>query len=66
MTRWRKSSYSGGGSDNACVQVARLLGAVGVRDSKDPESGRLELSNGSFGALMAQIKRGEFDRPADW
>jgi hypothetical protein len=32
---WRKSSRSGGGNDNACVEVAFAGGAVGVRDSKD-------------------------------
>lgn len=33
--RWRKSSRSGGGNDNACVEVAFTDSAVGVRDSKD-------------------------------
>lgn len=34
---WRKSSRSGGGDDNACVEVAFADGAVGVRDSKDSD-----------------------------
>jgi hypothetical protein len=41
---WRRSSYSGttGGSD--CVELARIGGAVSVRDSKDPEGPRLVVS----------------------
>ncbi|MFI0443826.1 DUF397 domain-containing protein [Actinomadura sp. 6N118] len=66
MTEWRKSSRSGGLNDDACVEVARLPEAIGVRDSKDPGGGQLELGNRSFGTLMTQIKRGELDRPADW
>lgn len=33
MTKWRKSSYSGGGN-GGCVEVAFRTRQVGVRDSK--------------------------------
>lgn len=33
--QWRKSSRSGEGNDNACVEVAFVSNAVGVRDSKN-------------------------------
>jgi len=57
MTRtiWRKSSRSttqGG----ACVEVARLGGVVGVRDSKNPAAAHLALDTDSFSALLARIK----------
>lgn len=57
-TTWRKSSYSTTVDDNACVELARFAGAVGVRDSKHPEAGHLELEVRRFGALVAGIRRG--------
>ncbi|MEW2356202.1 DUF397 domain-containing protein [Spirillospora sp. NPDC029432] len=61
MTRWRKSSYSGGANDATCVELAGLLDAVGVRDSKDPDGGRLALSAPAFEVLVRQIKQGVLD-----
>jgi hypothetical protein len=34
---WRKSSYSGGATDEACVDLVELPRAVCVQDSKDPD-----------------------------
>ncbi|MEU8123347.1 DUF397 domain-containing protein [Spirillospora sp. NPDC049024] len=62
MTKWRKSSYSGGVNDEACVELARLGHSLGVRDSKDPEGPHLDLNPQAFGALLARIRRGELDR----
>ncbi|WP_083733986.1 DUF397 domain-containing protein [Actinomadura sp. CNU-125] len=61
VIRWRKSSHSGGGNDDACVELANLEGNVGVRDSKDPEGPRLGFSRDDFGGLLARIRRGELD-----
>lgn len=61
MSEWRKSSYTGGGNDDACVEVADLGGCVGVRDSKDPDEPRLGVSVRDFGGLLARIRRGELD-----
>ncbi|MVZ99941.1 DUF397 domain-containing protein [Actinomadura sp. LD22] len=61
MTKWRKSSHSGGGNDDACVEVADLGGRIGVRDSKDPEGPRLGVSARDFGGLLARIKLGKLD-----
>ena len=41
---WRKSSLSGGGNNDACVEVAILPELVGVRDSKNRSAGHLEFS----------------------
>jgi Domain of unknown function (DUF397) len=40
--RWRKSTFSGGGSGN-CVEVAVTAAAVAVRDSKHPDGPHLEF-----------------------
>lgn len=34
---WRKSTYSDGNDDSACVEVA-FADQVGIRDSKNPDS----------------------------
>ncbi|MGP3976910.1 DUF397 domain-containing protein [Streptomyces sp. 8N114] len=40
VSPFRKSSYSGGGSANECVEVAHTAdGGRAVRDSKDPARG---------------------------
>ncbi|MEU8346787.1 DUF397 domain-containing protein [Spirillospora sp. NPDC048832] len=41
---WRKSSHSTEGTSAQCVEVARLAGAIGVRDSKCPDHGHLTLT----------------------
>ncbi|TDB84052.1 DUF397 domain-containing protein [Actinomadura sp. KC216] len=49
---WRKSSRSAEGTSGQCVEVAALPGAVGVRDSKDPDAGHLELTPNAFRELL--------------
>jgi hypothetical protein len=57
---WRKSSYSGQAQN--CVEVADgLPGAVGVRDSKDPDGPALILAPGAWRALTRRVKSGELD-----
>lgn len=60
-TDWRKSSRSGAINDEACVEVAGLIQGVGIRDSKDPEGGRLAVSGDVFGGLLQRIKEGALD-----
>ncbi|PKK15291.1 DUF397 domain-containing protein [Thermomonospora sp. CIF 1] len=62
MIQWRKSSYSGGLNDDACVELARFPGGIVIRDSKHPEGCRLEVPREAFAALLAQMKRGELGR----
>lgn len=38
---WRKSSRSGSGGNDNCVEVAFAAPGVAVRDSKKPNGGRL-------------------------
>ena len=54
---WRKSSYSGG-NGGQCVEVAQDLPAlVAVRDSKDPDGGRLILTPAAWTAFVDLVKR---------
>ncbi|MFB4312125.1 DUF397 domain-containing protein [Actinomadura sp. GTD37] len=58
---WRKSSYStqeGG----ACVELANLTSAVGVRDSTDPDGPVLQFGRDAVAGLLNLIKTGELDR----
>ena len=52
---WRKSSYSGGGND--CVEVALHAQHVGVRDSKAPKSGALNVSARGWQGLLSVLGR---------
>jgi hypothetical protein len=53
---WRKSSRSSGNGGN-CVELADLGAVVGVRDSKDPDGGHLDVSRGALRALLADLKQ---------
>lgn len=39
---WRKSSYSG--NEGSCVELAHTATCGAIRDSKNPEGGRLVVS----------------------
>jgi hypothetical protein len=60
--QWRKSSYSGGLTDEACVEVAQLAGGIGARDSKNPGDPYLTLTASRFAVLLHRAKRGALDR----
>jgi hypothetical protein len=55
---WRKSSYSGNGTQqNGCVAVARCRpGVVAVRDSKDPHGPELILTPAGWLVFTSKIK----------
>ncbi|MZE75890.1 DUF397 domain-containing protein [Streptomyces xinghaiensis] len=60
-TRWQKSTYSGGGDGNHCLELAEGREAIKVRESDDP--GVVVMTTpGSLRSLMRGIKEGEFDR----
>jgi hypothetical protein len=57
---WRKASYSSG--SGACVEVAVFHdGAIGIRDSKRPET-NLTLSPSAWSSFLTHTKHGAFDR----
>ena len=60
--QWRKSSKSGSSNDSNCVEVAVLLDAVAVRDSKDDSGQALIFTRAAWTVFVEATKRGEFDR----
>jgi hypothetical protein len=55
---WRKSSHSGGTSDQLeCVEIAGLpAGAIGIRDSKNANGPHLSITPEAFGHLLRHLK----------
>ncbi|MFF7751324.1 DUF397 domain-containing protein [Streptomyces sp. NPDC007971] len=58
---WRKSSYSGPGDGNSCVEIATALTRISVRDSKVPARATLTFPAVSFALFMDALKE---TRPA--
>ena len=58
---WRKSSYSGSGDGNACVEIANSPSRIAVRDSKDPSAGTLTFPPEAFNSFI-EIVKGEQHR----
>lgn len=56
IQKWRKSSYTASNGGD-CVEVARLVEGIGVRDSKNPEHGHLSLTPAQFTALLTRLRR---------
>ncbi|GAA3966871.1 DUF397 domain-containing protein [Streptomyces marokkonensis] len=54
---WRKSSYSGGGEGNTCVEIAALPTHIAVRDSKAPARATLSVSAPSFAVFIENVKQ---------
>ncbi|MET9834604.1 DUF397 domain-containing protein [Streptomyces sp. NPDC006385] len=51
-----ESSYSGGDAGQQCVEVARnIVGAVAVRDSKEADGPILQLTPGTWTALLKEL-----------
>ncbi|MET7380227.1 DUF397 domain-containing protein [Streptomyces sp. NPDC005526] len=54
--RWRKSSYSGGGDGNNCVEIATSPARIAVRDSKAPARATLTFPAGAFSTFVEALK----------
>ncbi|MCM3266490.1 DUF397 domain-containing protein [Streptomyces thermoviolaceus] len=53
---WRKSSYSGPGDGNACVEIAARSTHVRIRDSKAPTRATLTFPAGAFATFVEALK----------
>lgn len=53
---WRKSSFSGGGQGDACVEVAHLDPHIAIRDSKAPARATLSFPAGAFTPFIEALK----------
>lgn len=53
---WRKSTYSG--TDHNCVEVALAPVEVGVRDSKAPAAGELQVSPAGWRSFLLSVAEG--------
>ncbi|MFE9449261.1 DUF397 domain-containing protein [Streptomyces sp. NPDC006739] len=56
MDNWRKSSYSGEGDGNECVEIAHSATHTAVRDSKAPAQATLTFPAEAFTAFIAALK----------
>jgi Domain of unknown function (DUF397) len=56
---WHKARRSNAGND--CVEIARTPVGHLIRDSKHPYGPRLPLRDGTWAALIDDIKNGEYE-----
>ncbi|MGX5188505.1 DUF397 domain-containing protein [Streptomyces avermitilis] len=54
MIQWQKSSFSGGGDGNECVELAHGSSTLLLRESDDPTR-ILPLTRDSLAALLGRI-----------
>ncbi|CAM5246527.1 DUF397 domain-containing protein [Streptomyces fumanus] len=54
---WRKSSYSGPGDGNSCVEIADTRTQVAVRDSKNLAYGALTFPVAAFAPFLDALKQ---------
>ncbi|MFC5674430.1 DUF397 domain-containing protein [Streptomyces incanus] len=62
--RWRKSSFSGGGDGNTCVETATPPTRIAVRDSKRPSHEPFSVPASAFAHFIASLKSG-IDAPVN-
>ncbi|WP_053710310.1 DUF397 domain-containing protein [Streptomyces sp. NRRL B-3648] len=55
-TSWKKSSFSGGGEGNDCVEVADMDTHISVRDSKAPARATLTFPAPAFVSFVEALK----------
>ncbi|MGV9343326.1 DUF397 domain-containing protein [Streptomyces spiralis] len=59
MDNWRKSSYSGEGDGNECVEIANTPTHTAVRDSKAPARATLTFPTTAFTSFIGALKEEE-------
>lgn len=55
---WQKSSYSGSGQENACVEIAFAADGIRLREGDKPGV-VVTASAAAFHALLGKIRRAE-------
>ncbi|MER6981728.1 DUF397 domain-containing protein [Streptomyces carpinensis] len=53
---WRKSSHSGGGDGNNCVEIANSPTRIAIRDSKAPARAALTFPADAFSTFLEALK----------
>ncbi|GGN83433.1 hypothetical protein GCM10011579_072220 [Streptomyces albiflavescens] len=53
---WRKSSYSGPGDGDSCVEIATTPTHISIRDSKTPARTPLTFPAGAFTTFIDALK----------
>ncbi len=53
---WTKSSFSGGGQGDACVEIANLHTRIAIRDSKDHTRAPLSFPTDAFTTFIRSLK----------
>ncbi|WP_405618727.1 DUF397 domain-containing protein [Streptomyces sp. NBC_00076] len=53
---WRKSSYSGEGDGNDCVEIANSPTHVAIRDTKTPARATVTVPAGAFTTFVENLK----------
>ncbi|GGX09748.1 hypothetical protein GCM10010297_34110 [Streptomyces malachitofuscus] len=56
LDNWRRSSYSGGGDGNNCVEIASSPTRIAVRDSKAPARATLTFPVEAFAPFLEALK----------
>lgn len=54
---WRKSSFSGGGDSDDCVELCAVQGSVHLRESDDPDT-VLTTTVPELAALIRHVREG--------
>ncbi|MGW1002514.1 DUF397 domain-containing protein [Streptomyces sp. NPDC002520] len=58
---WQKSSFSGGGQGDACVEIARMRTHIAIRDSKAPARATLTVPTTAFTPFIEALKETHFE-----
>ncbi|MEU0220367.1 DUF397 domain-containing protein [Streptomyces sp. NPDC006265] len=62
---WRKSSYSGPGDGDSCVEIAPAPTHIAIRDSKAPARATVTVPTGAFTAFVDALK-GDYSTVTDF
>lgn len=60
---WRKSSFSGPGETNDCIELAALDGEIRIRESDTPAAA-ISVAPARLGTFIRACKAGVFDHIA--